>query len=172
MSGERLGSEQAQFSSAVIGQNKQAAAGFEPANNGFANRRLGPLGYAATQSRHQFILNSAFLQQKMLLHTRRTPETDAKSPIHHTGLQEEPMDYASRTQQDSPVSRAAPCPAVFCACAGSAFEEAQNLLFYVFGPQTKLLFHRLVGAGFAEDVPHAYPLDLHGVLFRNDLGDG
>jgi hypothetical protein len=26
---------------------KQAAAGFEPANNGFANRRLRPLGHAA-----------------------------------------------------------------------------------------------------------------------------
>ena len=26
---------------------KKAAAGFEPANNGFANRRLRPLGYAA-----------------------------------------------------------------------------------------------------------------------------
>ena len=25
----------------------EAAAGFEPANTGFANRRLGPLGYAA-----------------------------------------------------------------------------------------------------------------------------
>ena len=25
----------------------QAAVGFEPTNNGFANRRLGPLGYAA-----------------------------------------------------------------------------------------------------------------------------
>jgi hypothetical protein len=28
-------------------RKKQAAAGFEPANNGFANRRLRPLGYAA-----------------------------------------------------------------------------------------------------------------------------
>ncbi len=28
-------------------KKEQAAAGFEPANNGFANRRLGPLGYAA-----------------------------------------------------------------------------------------------------------------------------
>jgi hypothetical protein len=26
---------------------KQAAVGFEPTNNGFANRRLSPLGYAA-----------------------------------------------------------------------------------------------------------------------------
>jgi hypothetical protein len=25
----------------------KAAVGFEPTNNGFANRRLGPLGYAA-----------------------------------------------------------------------------------------------------------------------------
>ena len=28
-------------------QKEKAAAGFEPANNGFANRRLRPLGYAA-----------------------------------------------------------------------------------------------------------------------------
>ncbi len=27
---------------------EQAAVGFEPTHNGFANRRLGPLGYAAT----------------------------------------------------------------------------------------------------------------------------
>ena len=27
---------------------KQAAVGFEPTNNGFANRRLSPLGYAAS----------------------------------------------------------------------------------------------------------------------------
>jgi hypothetical protein len=26
----------------------KAAGGFEPPNNGFANRRLGPLGYAAS----------------------------------------------------------------------------------------------------------------------------
>ncbi len=31
----------------VLAGRKQAAAGFEPANNGFANRRLRPLGYAA-----------------------------------------------------------------------------------------------------------------------------
>ena len=29
---------------------RQAAAGFEPAYNGFANRRLRPLGYAADRS--------------------------------------------------------------------------------------------------------------------------
>ncbi len=29
-------------------KGQQAAAGFEPANNGFANRRLRPLGYAAS----------------------------------------------------------------------------------------------------------------------------
>ena len=28
-------------------RKKEAAAGFEPTNNGFANRRLRPLGYAA-----------------------------------------------------------------------------------------------------------------------------
>jgi hypothetical protein len=33
----------------LIGQarQEQAAVGFEPTNNGFANRRLCPLGYAA-----------------------------------------------------------------------------------------------------------------------------
>jgi hypothetical protein len=30
-----------------IQQPRQAAVGFEPTNNGFANRRLSPLGYAA-----------------------------------------------------------------------------------------------------------------------------
>jgi hypothetical protein len=30
-----------------IQQARQAAVGFEPTNNGFANRRLSPLGYAA-----------------------------------------------------------------------------------------------------------------------------
>ena len=36
------------FAKVLIGdKKKQAAAGFEPANNGFANRRLRPLGYAA-----------------------------------------------------------------------------------------------------------------------------
>ena len=30
--------------------NEQAAGGFEPPNNGFANRRLRPLGYAAKTS--------------------------------------------------------------------------------------------------------------------------
>ncbi len=29
---------------------KEAAPGFEPGNNGFANRRLRPLGYAAADS--------------------------------------------------------------------------------------------------------------------------
>ena len=33
------------------GAKEQAAAGFEPANNGFANRRLRPLGYAANPVR-------------------------------------------------------------------------------------------------------------------------
>ena len=32
------------------GETKQAAPGFEPGNNGFANRRLRPLGYAAIQT--------------------------------------------------------------------------------------------------------------------------
>ncbi len=37
------------FAKVLIADNKeQAAAGFEPANNGFANRRLRPLGYAAS----------------------------------------------------------------------------------------------------------------------------
>ncbi len=37
------------FAKVLIGDKKQqAAAGFEPANNGFANRRLRPLGYAAS----------------------------------------------------------------------------------------------------------------------------
>ncbi len=37
------------FAKVLIGdKKKQAAAGFEPANNGFANRRLRPLGYAAS----------------------------------------------------------------------------------------------------------------------------
>ncbi len=36
------------FAKVLIGDKKQqAAAGFEPANNGFANRRLRPLGHAA-----------------------------------------------------------------------------------------------------------------------------
>ena len=30
------------------GRSEQAAVGFEPTNNGFANRRLRPLGYAAS----------------------------------------------------------------------------------------------------------------------------
>ena len=34
-------------------QEKQAAVGFEPTNNGFANRRLGPLGYAANLKRQK-----------------------------------------------------------------------------------------------------------------------
>ena len=42
-----LNSKQVQISLSVTGQKLQAAAGFEPANNGFANRRLRPLGYAA-----------------------------------------------------------------------------------------------------------------------------
>ena len=33
--------------SSIDTKQQQAAAGFEPANNGFANRRLRPLGYAA-----------------------------------------------------------------------------------------------------------------------------
>jgi hypothetical protein len=36
------------FAKVVIeDKKKQAAGGFEPPNNGFANRRLRPLGYAA-----------------------------------------------------------------------------------------------------------------------------
>jgi hypothetical protein len=34
--------------SSIDMKQQQAAAGFEPANNGFANRRLRPLGYAAS----------------------------------------------------------------------------------------------------------------------------
>jgi hypothetical protein len=37
------------FSSLEPGE-RQAAAGFEPAYNGFANRRLRPLGYAANRN--------------------------------------------------------------------------------------------------------------------------
>ena len=33
------------------GEKKEAAVGFEPTNNGFANRRLRPLGYAACETR-------------------------------------------------------------------------------------------------------------------------
>ena len=32
---------------------QQAAVGFEPTNNGFANHRLGPLGYAAIKDKNQ-----------------------------------------------------------------------------------------------------------------------
>ena len=42
-----LGSESKQLSAHVTDKNKKAAGGFEPPNNGFANRRLRPLGYAA-----------------------------------------------------------------------------------------------------------------------------
>jgi len=52
LSGGLLGNKQVQLSSPVIAQKQQAAAGFEPANNGFANRRLRPLGYAANQKNH------------------------------------------------------------------------------------------------------------------------
>jgi hypothetical protein len=38
------------------GENRKAAVGVEPTNNGFANRRLRPLGYAAS---HKFILCSS-----------------------------------------------------------------------------------------------------------------
>jgi len=47
LSDRALGSKRNQISPPVIRQKQQAAAGFEPANNGFANRRLRPLGYAA-----------------------------------------------------------------------------------------------------------------------------
>ena len=36
---------------AVSDKKQQAAVGFEPTNNGFANRRLRPLGYAAISTR-------------------------------------------------------------------------------------------------------------------------
>lgn len=44
MKGERPGNKEAWKSSRMEGK---AAPGFEPGNNGFANRRLRPLGYAA-----------------------------------------------------------------------------------------------------------------------------
>ncbi len=47
LSGGLLGNKQVQLSPPVIGQKEKAAGGFEPPNNGFANRRLRPLGYAA-----------------------------------------------------------------------------------------------------------------------------
>ena len=34
----------------INAERQQAAVGFEPTDNGFANRRLGPLGYAAKTS--------------------------------------------------------------------------------------------------------------------------
>ena len=46
---ERLGTEWAPLALDDMGRNRQAAVGFEPTNNGFANRRLRPLGYAATK---------------------------------------------------------------------------------------------------------------------------
>ena len=36
---------------AICGKSLEAAVGFEPTNNGFANRRLRPLGYAAISKR-------------------------------------------------------------------------------------------------------------------------
>ncbi len=47
LSGGLLGSKEVQLAPPVRGQKKQAAMGFEPMNNGFANRRLSPLGHAA-----------------------------------------------------------------------------------------------------------------------------
>ena len=47
LSGGLLGSKEVQLALPVRGQKKQAAMGFEPMNNGFANRRLSPLGHAA-----------------------------------------------------------------------------------------------------------------------------
>ena len=42
-----LGNKSNQLSVPGIGEKGQAAGGFEPPNNGFANRRLRPLGHAA-----------------------------------------------------------------------------------------------------------------------------
>jgi len=42
-----LGNESNQMSPVGNEKKEEAATGFEPVNNGFANRRLGPLGYAA-----------------------------------------------------------------------------------------------------------------------------
>jgi hypothetical protein len=44
-------------------KSKKAAVGVEPTNNGFANRRLRPLGYAATAKNiHKFTLDCPALQ--------------------------------------------------------------------------------------------------------------
>lgn len=47
---KEMGTERPLVSVDDIGGNKKAAVGFEPTNNGFANRRLRPLGYAAMMS--------------------------------------------------------------------------------------------------------------------------
>ena len=52
LSGELLGNKQVQISSAVMREKQKAAGGFEPPNNGFANRRLRPLGHAANLKNH------------------------------------------------------------------------------------------------------------------------
>ena len=59
-----LGIKNDSLKSAVV--EKKAAVGFEPTNNGFANRRLRPLGYAA---KYQTVLIltiiNCFCNQKM-----------------------------------------------------------------------------------------------------------
>ena len=47
LNGGELGTKKDSLASTVSDKKQQAAMGFEPMNNGFANRRLSPLGYAA-----------------------------------------------------------------------------------------------------------------------------
>ncbi len=45
---------------------EKAAVGFEPTNNGFANRRLRPLGYAACETRVFYTSPSQVLQEEIV----------------------------------------------------------------------------------------------------------
>jgi len=71
------------------------------------------------------------LQQKMLL----PAEGD-----YSAEFQQEPMDYASRKQQDSPASRAAPCPAVFCGVRRLSFRGSSESPFLCLRPSDQTSF--------------------------------
>ena len=60
------------------GKNEKAAVGFEPTNNGFANRRLRPLGYAASQTSYYNMLTiSNFITPEGI----RTPNLRFRRPM-------------------------------------------------------------------------------------------
>ena len=60
----------------------EAASGFEPENNGFANRRLGPLGYAASDA---VMIQRANYGVKVLGRVRRFDTSPNVVYIYHKG---------------------------------------------------------------------------------------